>query len=50
MFNVVYAIKYPKIKYHIYSDSIIEVLDKLNKTLLNFGISVEPVDLDKYNI
>lgn len=40
---------YPKIQYDIFSGSTIEVTDMLNKGLLDFGILVEPVNLEKYD-
>lgn len=40
---------YPKVRYHIQSESTAEVLEQLNKGLLDFGILVEPVSNDKYN-
>ena len=41
--------KYPKIQYNIFSGSTVEVTEQLNKGLLDFGILVAPVDLQKYN-
>lgn len=40
---------YPQILYHIFSGSTIEVLEQLNKGLLDFGIFVDPVDPQKYD-
>lgn len=40
---------YPKIKYHIFSGSTLEVSEQLNKGLLDFAILIEPIDLEKYN-
>lgn len=41
--------KYPQIKYHIFSGSTAEITELLNKGLLDFGILVEPVNLEKYD-
>jgi DNA-binding transcriptional LysR family regulator len=38
-----------KIHYHLYSGYSVDVMDYLDKGLLDFGILVEPVDLAKYN-
>lgn len=40
---------HPQIQYDIFSGSTIEVTDQLNKGLLDFGVLVEPVDLQKYD-
>jgi Transcriptional regulator len=39
---------HPQILYHFLSASTAEVLDQLNKGLLDFGILVDPVDPQKY--
>lgn len=39
----------PKIQYNIFSGSTLEVTDQLNKGLLDFGVLVAPVDLQKYD-
>ena len=40
---------YPHIQYDIFSGSTIEVTEQLNKGLLDFGVLVEPVNLQKYD-
>lgn len=40
---------HPQIQYDIFSGSTIEVTDQLNKGLLDFGVLVAPVDLQKYD-
>ena len=41
--------KYPKICFHINSGDKVDLLDKLDKGLIDFGIFLEPVDKVKYN-
>lgn len=40
---------YPEIHYHIASGDAIDVIERIDKGLLDFGILLEPVDLSKYN-
>ncbi|WP_100489216.1 LysR family transcriptional regulator [Sporolactobacillus pectinivorans] len=40
---------HPQIQYDIFSGSTIEVTEQLNKGLLDFGVLVAPVDLQKYD-
>jgi DNA-binding transcriptional LysR family regulator len=40
---------HPKILYHIFSGSTVEVVEQLNKGLLDFGILVDPVDPQKFD-
>lgn len=40
---------YPQILFHIFSGSTVEVVEQLNKGLLDFGILVDPVDPQKYD-
>lgn len=40
--------KYPLIRYHIYSGDADRVMDKLDKGLIDFGLLVGPVDIQKY--
>jgi DNA-binding transcriptional LysR family regulator len=40
---------HPQIQYDIFSGSTIEVTDQLQKGLLDFGVLVAPVDLQKYD-
>lgn len=40
---------YPQVKYHIFSGNADDVIDRLDKGLLDFGILIEPVDISKYD-
>lgn len=40
--------KYPLFRYHIVSGDRIVVIDRLDRGLLDFGVVVEPPDLDRY--
>lgn len=40
---------FPQIIFHIYSGSFEDVTEKLDKGLLDFGITIQPSDLSKYN-
>jgi DNA-binding transcriptional LysR family regulator len=40
---------YPGIHYHIASGDAIDVVERIDKGLLDFGILLEPIDLSKYN-
>lgn len=40
---------YPQIQYDFFSGSIAEITDWLNKGLLDFGVVVAPVDMQKYD-
>lgn len=40
--------KYPNIRYHIFSGNGDDVVDKLDKGLIDFGILIEPADVSKY--
>lgn len=40
---------YPNMRYHLFSGNSLDVADRLDKGLDDFGIVVEPVDLSKYN-
>ncbi len=40
---------YPDIKLHIYSGNSEDVIEKLDKGILDFGILIQPVDLSKYD-
>lgn len=53
--NITYQIqelrkKHPGIIYHLYSGSTVEVMDQLDKGLLNFAILVDQVDPQEYNV
>ena len=41
-------IEYPEIKYHFYSGNAEDVIDKLDRGLLDFGVLIQPIDLSKY--
>ena len=41
--------KYPNVSFHINSGDKADLLDKLDKGLLDFGVFLEPVDKVKYN-
>jgi DNA-binding transcriptional LysR family regulator len=41
--------KYPQIRYHISSGDSEDVIDRLDKGLIDFGILFDPADLSKYN-
>lgn len=40
---------YPQIQYDFFSGSIAEITDWLNKGLLDFGVVVAPIDMQKYD-
>lgn len=40
--------EYPNIRYHLYSADGNELLEKLDKGLIDFGLFVEPADITKY--
>ncbi|ACZ08830.1 Cyn operon transcriptional activator [Sebaldella termitidis] len=40
--------KYPSICYHLFSGNADDVLEKLDKGLLDFGVLIAPVDIRKY--
>ena len=42
-------IKYPAVKYHVYSGNSSDVSEKLDKGLLDFGVFIEPADLSLYD-
>ena len=42
-------IEFPDIKFHIYSGNAEDVMEKLDKGLLDFGILIQPVDFSKYD-
>lgn len=41
--------EYPGIRYHLYSGNADDVIDKLDKGLLDFGVLIEPSDVSKYD-
>jgi DNA-binding transcriptional LysR family regulator len=42
-------LRYPNIRYHLYSGNEDDVTERLDKGLLDFGILIQPADLSKYN-
>ncbi len=42
-------IDFPNIKFNIYSGNAEDVIEKLDKGLLDFGILIQPVDVSKYD-
>lgn len=40
---------YPNIRYHLFSGNANDVTEKLDKGLLDFGILIEPANIEKYN-
>lgn len=42
-------LRYPNIRYHLFSGNEDDVTDRLDKGLLDFGILIQPADLSKYN-
>ena len=41
--------QYPRIRYHLFSGNADDVMERLDKGLLDFGLLIEPVDLKKYD-
>ena len=41
---------YPDVHFHIYSGNAEDVMDRLDKGMLDFGILIQPVDIAKYKI
>ncbi len=42
-------VKYPLIRYHIYSGDAEHIVERLDKGLIDFGLLVEPFDMAKYD-
>jgi DNA-binding transcriptional LysR family regulator len=42
-------LRYPNIRYHLYSGNEDDVTERLDKGLLDFGLLIQPADLSKYN-
>ena len=40
---------FPDVKFHIYSGNAEDVMEKLDKGLLDFGLLIQPIDLSKYD-
>lgn len=41
--------KYPHIRFHVYSGTADDVMDRLDKGMLDFGILIQPADISKYD-
>ncbi|MDO4546241.1 MAG: LysR family transcriptional regulator [Bacillota bacterium] len=41
--------QYPDVRYHLYSGNGDNVMERLDKGLLDFGVIIEPADISKYN-
>ena len=41
--------KFPDIKYHIQSGDSADIIEKLDKGILDFGLLIQPVDISRYN-
>lgn len=41
--------QYPHIRYHLFSGNADDVMERLDKGLLDFGLLIDPVDLKKYD-
>ena len=41
--------KYPKVQYKFYTDNALNVKEKLDKGLLDFGLLLEPINIEKYD-
>lgn len=41
--------KYPDIRYHLYSGNAADVKERLDKGLIDFGVFIEPADIQKYD-
>lgn len=41
--------QYPLVRYHLFSGNADDVMERLDKGLLDFGLLIEPVDLKKYD-
>ncbi|RDZ11033.1 LysR family transcriptional regulator [Priestia megaterium] len=42
-------LRYPNIRYHLYSGNEEDITERLDKGLLDFGILIQPADISKYN-
>ena len=41
--------RYPRIHFHLYSGNAADVIERLDKGLLDFGVVIDPVDISKYD-
>lgn len=41
--------EYPKIRYNIVNDDSIDIMEHLDKGLIDFAILLDPVNVSKYN-
>lgn len=42
-------LRYPNIRYHLYSGNEEDITERLDKGLLDFGILIQPANISKYN-
>lgn len=42
--------KYPDIRFHIHSGNAVDVKERIDKGLLDFGVLIEPSDIHKYDV
>ncbi|MEH6857827.1 LysR family transcriptional regulator [Priestia megaterium] len=42
-------VRYPNIRYHLYSGNEEDITERLDKGLLDFGMLIQPADISKYN-
>lgn len=42
-------VRYPNIRYHLYSGNEEDITERLDKGLIDFGILIQPADISKYN-
>ncbi|MHA2959223.1 LysR family transcriptional regulator [Priestia megaterium] len=42
-------LRYPNIRYHLYSGNEEDITERLDKGLLDFGVLIQPADISKYN-
>lgn len=40
--------KYPEVRFHFFSGNAEDVIERLDKGLLDFGVLIQPVDIEKY--
>lgn len=41
--------EYPEIKFHLFSGNADDVMERLDKGILDFGVLIQPVDISKYD-
>lgn len=42
-------LEYPHIRYHLYSGNADDIMERMDKGLLDFGVLIEPADIRKYD-